>query len=237
MTDADFDELVAEQRAGWIADATALCRSIDWHALSGQETIHVLDAATLPPEAAENALGWTAGGCDTVLRPYLRDRRAGPVLVLDAGGIVRQRLTPETLTPAEATVLGRLEVGVVGLHELAHARLQAIVGSTLPAGTTIALLVAAAGSPKSNEHWRQSHGSDWCRSYLHLADRAARSVWPHDWWLAACRHDLRLHGHGNADELVAALQPELGTDEALADILRRDPPTAFAALFDSDPQA
>lgn len=234
MTDADFDELVAEHRGGWIADAASLCRSIDWHSVGDRQTIHVLDASSLPPQASQTSLAWTAGGSDRVLRPYLRDRRDGPVLVLDAAAIVRERLTPATLAEYEAIRLGRLEVSQVAIHELGHARLAATRGSTLPATTTLSLLVAAAGSTRTDDQWRRSHGRDWCRSYLHLADRAARSCWPHDWWLAATKHDLRLHGHGNADELVDALDAELGTDEPLADILRRDPPAAFTALFPDD---
>ena len=231
MIDADFDELVAKHRAGWLADAASLCHVLDSHSVGSDETIHVLDAAALPPEASQVALAWTAPGSDRVLRPYLRDRRPGPVLVLDAGGIVRERLEPATLTSHKAIVLGRLEVCQVALHELGHARVAATIGSPIPAGTTLALLVAAAGSPRSDHNWRQHHGRDWCRAYAHLADRAARSLWPRGWWLDACRSDLRCHGHSNADELVEALQPELGTGEALADILRRSPPAAFDALF------
>ena len=231
MTDADFDNLVADNRAGWLTDAAAICRSLDWHSVSDRETIHVLDAAALPPPASDHALAWTAAGSDRVLRPSLRDRRAGPVLVLDVSGIVRSRLTPTTLTADEAHVLCRLEVAQVALHELGHARVAACRGCRLPESATLALLVEAAALPASDAHWRQTHGRDWCRSYLHLSDRAARSLWPRGWWLDVCRHDLRLHGHADPDKLLATLQPELGSDEPLADILRRDPPAAFTAMF------
>jgi hypothetical protein len=231
VTDAAFDELVAKHRAGWLADAAALVRSLDWHSVSDTATIHTLDAAVLPPAASKTALAWTAAGCDAVLRPLLADRRRGPVLVLDVAGIVSERLSPEMLNADEAYVLGRLEVAQVAIHELGHARLQSTRGSTLPASTTLALLVAAAGSAKSDEHQRRSHGRDWVRSYVHLSSRAAGRLWPRGWWLDACRHDLRCHGHSNADELVEALQPELGSDEPLADILRRDLPAAFTDLF------
>jgi hypothetical protein len=231
VTDADFDELVAESRAGWIAAAGSLCRLIDWHSVSDRETIHVLDAATLPPTASEHTLAWTAAGSDNLLRPYLRDRRAGPVLVLDAGKIVRSRLVPETLTSDEAYVLGRLEVCQVALHELGHARLAATRGSAIPQGTTVALLVASVVSTSTDEHRRRSHDFGWSRAYVHASDRAARSLWPRGWWLDACRHDLRLHGHEQADSIVEALKPELGSDEPLTDILRREPPAAFSALF------
>lgn len=231
MTDSDFDKLVEKHRSGWIADAASLCRLIDWHAVSSSETIHVLDAAALPPEASTTALAWTAAGSDRVLRPLLRDRRRGVVLVLDAGAIVRSRLHVATLDEREAVTAGRLNVCQVAIHELAHGRLAAAAGETMPASATLSLLVAAAGSATSDARWRQSHGRDWARSYVHASDRAARSVWPHGWWLDAAMHDLKLHGHGNADELVESLQSELGTDEPLADILRRDPPAAFTALF------
>lgn len=238
MTTTDFDKLVEKYRADWLSLAGSLCRSLDWHSVSDERTIHVLDAAALPPKASETALAWTLAGSDEVLRPLLADRRRGPVLVLDVAGIVRERLTPETLTDDEAYVLGRLEVAQVAIHEHGHAALAATRDSSLPAGATIALLVAAAGSPKSAEHRRKSHGRDWCRSYVHLSDRAARRLWPRGWWLDAAKHDLRCHGHDNADAILATLQPELGTDEPLADILRRDPPAAFSALFpDESPSA
>lgn len=231
MTDDHSNELVEKHRAAWLADAGSLVRSLDWHSVSDSTTIHVLDAATLPPDASKAAIGWTLAGSDAVLRPLLADRRRGPVLVLDVAGIVRERLSPETLNADEAYVLGRLEVAQVAIHEHGHAALAATRDSSLPAGTTIALLAAAAGTPKSDEHRRRSHGGGWCRSYVHLSDRAARRLWPRGWWLDAAKHDLRCHGHVNADELVEALQAELGTDEPLADILRRDPPAAFSAWF------
>ncbi len=231
MTDSDFDELVAKHRSGWLADAAAICRSIDWHSTGDAETIHVLDAAALPPEASASAIAWTAAGSDRVLREHLRDRRAGPVLVIDAGAVVRSRLTPAKLTADEAHVLGRLEVAQVALHELGHARVAVVSGRRVPESTTLARLVDAAAQPASDEHWRRSHGRDWCRAYVNLSARAARSLWPRGWWLDACRHDLRFHGHGNADELVEALQSELGSDEPLADVLRRDPPAAFTSMF------
>jgi hypothetical protein len=231
VTDAHFDELVAKHRAGWLADAAALCRSLDWHSISDAATVHVLDAAALPPAASETALAWTAAGSEHLLREHLHDRRSGPVLVIAAGRVVRSRLTPATLTADEAYVLGRLEVAQVALHELGHARVAATRGRRLPASATLALLVEAARQSTTDEHWRQSHGRDWCRCYVHLSDRAARSLWPRGWWLDACRHDLRLHGHSNAAAIVEALQPELGSDEPLADILRRDPPAAFTDLF------
>jgi len=231
VTDAHFDELVAKHRAGWLADAAALVRSLDWHSISDAATIHVLDAAALPPAASETALAWTAAGSDHLLREHLHDRRAGPVLVIDAGQLVRSRLTPAALNADEAHVLGRLEVAQVAIHELGHARVAATHGRRLPESATLLSLVAAAAHPATDEHWRQSHGRDWVRSYCHLSSRAARSVWPRGWWLDACRHDLRLHGHGNAAALVEALRPEFASDEPLADILRRDPPAAFTALF------
>lgn len=235
MTDDAFNELVAKHRAGWLADAASLCRWLDWHSVDDRATIHLLDADALPAVARANALAWTAGGSDRVLRPHLFDRRGGPVLVLDVGGIARERLTPAELNEAEAVVLGRLEVSAVALHEHAHARVAAGKGSTIPADTTLSLLVAAAGEPTNETHWRRSHGPAWCRCYLHLAERAARSIWPHEWWRASCLHDLRCHGHDNAAELVETLECELGSDDALADVLRRDPPAAFSECFNRSP--
>jgi dynein heavy chain len=64
-----FDELVAASKAGWLADAASLCRVLDPPA--GDETIHLLDAATLPEEARRNALAWTAPGLDRVFHDRL----------------------------------------------------------------------------------------------------------------------------------------------------------------------
>lgn len=232
MTGDAFTELVDNHRAGWLRDAAALCRKLDWHSVTDGTTIHLLDADVLPPLAKANALAWTAAGADRVLRPHLFDRRGGPVLVLDVGGIVHERLKPAEMNELEAVVHGRLEVAVVAVHELAHAQVAVGEGRSIPADTTMSLLVAAAGSPTSEQHWRRSHGPAWVRSYVHLADRAARSSWPHEWWLSACQYDLRCHEYGNADQLVESLACELGSDDALADILRRAPPTAFLDCFD-----
>ena len=233
MTDAAFKELVETSKAGWLADAASICRVLDPPA--SDRTIHVLDAATLPVEARRHALAWTAGGLDVVLRDHLRDRRPGPVLVLDAGEVVRGRLEPATLAEHEVAVLGRLEVAQVALHELGHARLAEATGSTLPATATLPLLLAAVGTPTSSEHNRATHGRQWVRSYLHLSSRAAGTLWPRQWWLDAAVADVRRHVEieATADELLAALEPELDTDEPLIDILRRPPPAAFSALFDT----
>jgi len=232
VTDAAFDELVAKSKAGWLADAAALCRVVDPPA--SDRTIHVVDAATLPEEARRHALAWTAGGLDVVLRDRLRDRRRGPVLVIDAGEIVRVRLEPATLAEHELAALGRLEVAQVAIHELGHARLAEATGTTLPATATLPLLLAAVGTPTSSDHGRATHGQQWVRSYLHLSSRAARSLWPRRWWIDAAVADVRRHVaiEAAADELLAALQPELDIDEPLIDILRRPPPAAFSTLFD-----
>ncbi len=233
MTDADFGELVETSKAGWLADAASLCRWLDPPA--SDRTIHLLDAATLPEEARRHALAWTAGGLDVVLRDRLRDRRRGPVLVLDAGEIVRDRLEPATLAEYEVAVLGRLEVAQVAIHELGHARLAEAAGSTLPATATLPLLLAAVGQPTSSDRDRAGHGRQWIRSYLVLSSRAARTLWPRQWWIDAALWDVRRHVEieATAAELLAALQPELDTDEPLIDILRRPPPAAFSALFDT----
>jgi hypothetical protein len=232
VTGAAFDELVAIHKAGWLADAAALCRVLD--PPGTDRAIHVVDAATLPEEARRHALAWTAGGLDGLLRDRLRDRRRGPVLVIDAGEIVRRRLEPAALTEHEVAVLGRLEVAQVAIHELGHARLAEATGSALPATATLPALLAAVGTPTSDDHHRGTHGQQWVRSYLVLSSRAARWHWPQQWWIDAAVADVRRHVEieATADELLAALQPELDTDEPLISILRRPPPAAFSTLFD-----
>lgn len=233
MIDADFDELVATHKADWLATAASVCRVVDPPA--DDETIHTLDAATLPEEARRHALAWTAGGLDRVLRDRLRDRRRGPVLVLNVAEIVRRRLEPATSDEHELAVLGRLEVSQVALHELGHARLAEATGRTLPADASLPLLLAAVATPTSDADELDKHGPAWVRSYVVLSGRAARSIWPRQWWIDAAVWDVRRYRDVPAGELVAALQPEIDSDEPLVNILRRPPPAAFLALL--EPQA
>lgn len=229
MTAADRDAIVEASRAGWIADAAALCRVLDQPA--DDETIHVLDAATLPEEARRHALAWTAPGLDRVLRDRLRDRRRGPVLVLDVAAIVRHRV-PVAVAEHELAALGRLEVSQVAIHELAHARLAEAGGSALPEWTTLPLLLDAVGTPTLADADREKHGHAWVRAYLLLSGRAARSLWPRQWWLDAAVADVRRYVDVSADQLLAAIQPEIDVDEQLVDVLRRPAPPAYLDLFD-----
>jgi hypothetical protein len=229
VTGSAFDELVATRKAGWLASAASLCRVLDPPA--GDETIHVLDAATLAEEARRNALAWTAPGLDRVLRDRLRDRRRGPVLVIDAERIVRSRLEPAGCDEHEVAVLGRLEVAQVAIHELGHARLSEADRETLPAAATLQLVLSAVGQPTSDEVSRRKHGPAWVRSYLVLSSRAARSLWPRQWWIEAAAADVRRYVEVEVGEILAALQPELDTDEPLVNVLRRPPPAAFLSLF------
>ncbi len=229
MTAADFDELVAEHATGWLRDAAALCRLLD--PPTDSRTIHVIDAATLPQPATRGKLAWTAGNLDVVLRHRLRDRRRGPVLVLDAAAIVRHRLQPETLEEHEAVVLGRLELGQVALHEHAHAvAFEAHGGDPLPAGTSEAALMAAVGTPTPEAAGRRHHDHEWIRCYLTLSSRAARTLWPRQWWIDAALADVRRYVDVDRLELVDALRDELVSDEPLVDLLRRPPPAALFGL-------
>lgn len=235
MTDAAFAELVAANRAGWLADAATLCRVLDPPA--GDQTIHVLSAATLPEEARRNALAWTAPGLDRVLRDRLRDRRPGPVLVIDAEAVVRSRVDPAGRGWHEIAVLGRLEVAQVAIHELGHARLAEADRETLPEAATLPLVLSAIGQPTSDEVTRRKHGPAWIRSYLNLSSRAARSLWPRQWWIDAAVADVRRYVAVEADQILAALRPELETAEPLVDVLRRPAPADYLALFDHETQA
>ena len=152
MIGSAFDELVAASKAGWLADAAWLCRVLDPPA--GDETIHLLDAATLPEEARRNALAWTAPGLDRVLRDRLRDRRRGPVLVIDAETIVRSRVEPADRDWHEIAVLGRLEVAQVAIHELGHARLSEADRETLPEAATLQIVLSAVGQPTQRSRAR-----------------------------------------------------------------------------------
>lgn len=231
MIDRDFGRLAAEHAAGWLADAVSLGRSLDWQGFSHDETLHAVDAATLPPEASQEALAWTAPGLRLLLADRLRDCRGGPAVVLDVKAIVRRRLEVERLSSEEVVTLGRLEVSNVLIHELGHARVAEARGVTLPAGVTLPTLLRSTATPTLPAVEDRSHADDWIRAYVHLSDRAARTVWPHRWWLNACRWDVSGYVECHVSELLDALTPELGTDEPIVSLLRRDPPELFTALF------
>lgn len=230
MTNVAFDAIVEASRAGWIADAASLCRVLDPPAADA--TIHVLDAAALPEPATRHALAWTAGGLDRVLRDRLRDRRRGPVLVLDVAAIVRHRV-PVKVSEHELAALGRLECQQVALHELGHARLAEAAGAALPTWTSLPLLLDAIGTPTLDDVDREKHGHAWIRSYLVLSGRAARSLWPRQWWLDAAVADVRRYVDVAGHELLADLQHEIDDDEPLVDVLRRPAPPAYLARFDN----
>lgn len=235
MIGSSFDELVAAGKAGWLADAATLCRVLDPPA--SDQTIHVLDAAMLPEEARRHALAWTAGGLDRVLRGRLRDRRPGPVLVIDAESVVRLRVDPAGRDEYEVAVLGRLEIAQVAIHELGHARLSEADRETLPEAATLQVVLSAVGQTTPDEVSRRKHGPAWIRSYVNLSSRAARSLWPHQWWIDAAVADVRRYVAIEAGEILAALGPELETDEPLVDVLRRPAPADYLALFDHVTQA
>lgn len=230
MTSDELDRLVAEKADRWLADATALCRLADHAGLGEDTTVHVVDAAALPPEARRSAIAWTAGGLDKPLRPLLRDRRGGPVLVIDLQAVARWRLDYATLTPDLADRLGSLEVRQVALHELAHARLAEAEGRRIPAGVDLALL-AAASADLPPGHDRRTHGSQWCRAYLHLSRRVS-AVWPGRWWMEAAVLDVgRYLGGQSCSRLADTLKPEHNSDRPLVEILRSPAPPDFVTQF------
>jgi len=230
MTADELDAVVRENADRWLADAVALCRLAD-HAGLGSGTVHVLNAATLPPEASRSSVAWTAGGLDVPLRPLLRDRRAGPVLVIDLQAVAAWRLDYENLTPDLADRLGSLEVRQIALHELSHARVSEAEGRRIPAGTSVELLSIAAGSDTSAEHSRRSHGHQWVRAYLHLSRRVS-DVWPGRWWIEAAVLDVsRYLGGQQCDELAEALKPEHDANRPLVELLRVPAPQPFVDCF------
>jgi len=235
VTDAELGRLVAEHAAGWLADAVCLCRVLDWRGFDDDETLQAIDAATLPEEARRHAVAWTAPGLSQLLAERLRDRRSGPVVVIDVAAVVKCRHAAAKVTDAELLRLGRLETQQICLHEFAHVREQESRGVTPPEHATLPLLLAAVAEPQSQRRHDQGHGLQWLRCYLHLSHRATE-FWPWQWWLdVGFSSDIEAHGLGAGRDFADALEAELveTVNVPLKDILRRDPPPAFTALFES----
>lgn len=235
MTDATFDQLVAEHAAGWLADAVCLCRVLDWRGFADDETLHAIDAATLPEEARRHALAWTAPGLRQLLAEQVRDRRGGPAVVIDVAAVVKSRRKAADVTAAELLRLGRLETQQVCLHEFAHVREQEVRGVSPVESATLPLLLAAVAERQSRSRHDQGHGLQWLRCYLHLSHRATE-LWPWQWWLdVGFSSDVEAHGLGAGRDFADVLEAELvdAANVSLVDVLRSDPPPAFTALYES----
>lgn len=227
------EEIVAAHGAGWLADAACLGHVLDWRGFGQHETLHVLDAAALPPESRRHVVAWTAPGLRPLLSDWLRDDRDGPVVVIDVAAVFRNHVAITGRPERECVRLGRLETQQTLLHELAHVREHDASGQTLRPDTTLDAVLAAAARPQSRGLHDRGHGLQWVRAYAHLSYRATE-LWPWRWWLdVGFSSDVEAHGLGSGDAYVETLADELesGRDESLVDILRRDPPAAFTKLF------
>lgn len=222
MIDADADNLVATHAAGWIADAECLGRMLDWRGFRDSETLHVVHAAALPPEARRYAVAWTAPGLRPLLAELLSDHRGGPVVVIDVSAVFRRRVSIAGKCDRQCHKLGRLETQQVLLHELAHVRVDEASGETPVA--SVAALLEAVSKPQTRAIHDHGHGLQWLRAYCHLSHRAAE-LWPWRWWIdVGLSSDVEAHGLGDGHNFVETLagELELGRDEPLAEILRRD---------------
>jgi len=235
VTEPDFDRLVAEHAAGWLADAVCLCRVLDWRGYRHDETLHAINAATLPEEASRHCLAWTAPGLRPLVAEQLHDRRSGPVVVIDVAAVVKSRHAAPKVTDAELLRLGQLETQQICLHEFAHVREQESRGVTPPEHATLPLLLAAVAERQSQSRHDRGHGLQWLRCYVHLSHRATE-FWPWQWWLdVGFSSDVAAHGLGAGRDFADVLEAELveAANVPLVDILRSDPPPAFTALYES----
>jgi hypothetical protein len=238
MRREELVDLVRRHAGDWIRSASSFGRVVTTRDYGGSDrTIHVVDAATLPPEACRRAIAWTtAEGLERLLRSagLVSDCRGGPAVVVDPLAVVEHRVEWETAGEYEIAELGNLHCRQVILHELGHVLAAEAARETLDPDLTLPLVVSAAATLHGQEVEDRTHCRQWARAYLHASERASRLVWPREWWLASAADDVSRYldaAPHEIAELASTLTPEVDDDASLVDVLRRDPPPAFDSLF------
>lgn len=239
MTREELLDLVRRHAGAWLGSAVSFGRGIAWRDFgSGDSTIHVVDAARLPPEASRQAVAWTtAEGLERLLRAagLLSDARRGPAVVVDPLAVVEHRVEWQSADEYEVETLGNLHCRQVILHELGHVLAAEAARESLPADLTLPLVISAAAADRGQEVEDRTHCRQWTRAYLHVSERASRLVWPREWWLASAADDVSRYldaAPHEVEELASTLTEELDDEASIVDVLRRDPPPAFDRLFD-----
>jgi hypothetical protein len=236
----DVPLLIARHREYWLGSASTLPRSLDPAGL-GAGPLH--------------AVGFDAVGADSltvvgmtfpVLFDCVRDALPvsavpGPTLAINLVEIVTWLVldNDDRLDEAGLREQIRVTVQAVALHEAAHViadgGYEPLPPHDVPTATIHGIVRAAVAADKPQARVIESHGAAWCRAAVHLAHRT-RTL-PHgQWWADWLRADIdRIHNAGTAAAVVAALADELlaaDQAEAVAEILRREPPSAFDDIFD-----
>jgi hypothetical protein len=223
-------------RAGWLRDAEATIRVLDWKAFTEGRSFHVIDGKEIG--MPHNGFAGLVA-CDQlheVAREYLPRSARNPVAAVAVHPDVVARMTVGTFNADAATAVARVRAAISALaaHEYAHVLADRVAGKRLPADTTLEQVIESlSGRVLEPSHRTKTHGPQWCRAYCHLVTRAA-FLPHHDEWVKRLHGDIEATGVGSADEMLDALHPELvryTVDDPLEDVLRTPAPAGFLSLF------
>ena len=223
-------------RTGWLRDAEATIRVLDWRAFTDGRSFHILDGRDIG--MPENGFAGLVAGAELheLARDYLPRNARNPVAAVAVHPDVVARMTVGTFNADAVTAVARVRaaIGALAAHEYAHCLADRVAGKRLPTGTTLEQVIESlSGAVLQPRHRTKSHGPQWCRAYCHLVTRAA-SMRHHDEWVKRLRGDVEATGVGSADAMLDALHTELSrhtVDDALEDILRAPAPAGFLNLF------
>jgi len=223
-------------RTGWLRDAEATIRVLDWKAFTDGRSFHVIDGKEIG--MPQNGFAGLVAGdqLHELAREYLPRSARNPVAAVAVHPDVVARMTVGTFNADAATAVARVRAAISALaaHEYAHVLADRVAGKRLPAGTTLEQVIESlSGRVLEPSHRTKSHGPQWCRAYCHLVTRAA-SLRHHDEWVKRLRGDVEATGVGSADAMLNALHPELvryTVDDSLEHILRTPAPAGFLNLF------
>jgi hypothetical protein len=237
-----LEQIVETHRSQWLRDAAATLTILDWRAFTDGRAMHVIDA-NVTGAPSGGFLGF-ASGCQlhevaSHVLPLSRTTRPAAAVAVNVDALVRCLRPSITSAADEGAAIGKIRAAVaaVAAHELAHVIEAQATGRKIPAGSTLATVVAslADGTAYDKKHLTRVHGPEWTRAYCHLLTRASRL--PHyDQWLERFCRDLHLLMPYPADDYLDALHPELvryTADDLLLDIIRSPAPAGFVALFQS----
>ncbi len=238
--EADVPLLVARHRDYWLGSAASLPRSLDPAGL-GAGPLHAIgfDAVGI---ASVTCLGMTFPTLFDCVRDVLPVSAVpGPTIAINLVEAATWLVLDNDDGLDEATLRETIRVAVqaVALHEAAHViadgGYEPLPPHDLPAATIRDMVAREVASDRPPARVIAGHGAAWCRAAVHLSHRT-RTL-PHgQWWADWLRTDIdRIHGAGTAAAVVAAIADELlaaDQADAVAEILRREPPAAFDDIFD-----
>jgi hypothetical protein len=233
---------VKAHRTGWLRDAEATIRVLDWKAFTDGRTFHVIDGKEIG--MPDKGFGGLVAGDELhdLAREYLPRSARNPVAAVAVHPDVVARMTVGTFHADSVAAVVRVRAAIAALaaHEYSHCLADRVAGKRLPAGTTLEdVIESLSGRVLEPGHRARSHGPQWCRAYAHMVTRAA-FLPHHNEWVKRLRGDIEAVGVGIADEMLDALHPELvryTADDRLEDVLRTPAPAGFLNLFPQEVKA